>query len=71
MSVLSPEIGQLTSLREIILSYNMLDALPKEMAHLDKWWYPRDQKAKHLFETKWADGNPMSFPHPQVRVHNV
>ena len=34
--------GFLTTLREINLSYNMLNSLPKEMALLSHWWYPRN-----------------------------
>lgn len=66
MCVIPPVIGTLTAIRELDISYNMLDSLPKEMAKLTEWSFPRDAKAKHLYDIKWASGNPLSFPHPQV-----
>lgn len=66
LTVLPGVIGKLTTLKEINLCYNMLDSLPKEMALLPNWTYPRDPKAMQYFDTSWVEGNPLSFPHPQI-----
>ena len=50
----------------IDLCYNMLDSLPKEMAALTLWNYPRNPKAMNVYRTDWAEGNPLTFPHYQV-----
>jgi hypothetical protein len=42
LSLSHAHTGFLTTLREINLSYNMLNSLPKEMALLSHWWYPRN-----------------------------
>lgn len=44
LTVLPGVVGKLVTLREINLCYNMLDSLPKEMALLPYWTYPRDPK---------------------------
>ena len=66
ISRLPASIGASTTLEELILAYNMLDALPKEIALLPLWKYPRNPAAMHLYDVSWAEGNPLSFPHPQI-----
>jgi hypothetical protein len=64
-------VGQLTELRELNLAFNMLDALPKELSRLERWVYRRDPRAHRRYDTAWIEGNPIAFPHPQVRGGRV
>lgn len=66
LSALPPAVGELGALRELNLAFNMLDALPKELARLDHWLYPRDARARHVYDTAWIAGNPIAFPHMQA-----
>ena len=68
LASLPPAVGALTALRELGAAFNMLAALPKEMAGLEQWVYPRDARARHVYDTAWIAGNPIAFPHMQARA---
>jgi Leucine-rich repeat (LRR) protein len=67
LAALPAALGDVTTLRELSAAFNMLAALPKEMARLEHWVYPRDARARHVYDTAWIAGNPIAFPHLQAR----
>jgi hypothetical protein len=58
MCNISPVIGTLTTLREIDLSYNMLDSLPKEVRMRYKYVCIHRRVSSHLFRG-WTSLPPL------------